>query len=178
MAQSDLSKYARHPWVPYIDADGSTRYYPALSWCRMEPDGTIVARVEDQPEVAVVYPPFMECDERKCYRRWLQYNFLLYPSYEIEEVGEDYVVARRADGVKFKVIGRLASKVLLELAKYPNGIELFDVLPILIGWAAALDPESYKEPSDSKIAEDAEAIVVGLGMMYYELGLIDVKRIR
>jgi hypothetical protein len=178
MSKVDLSKYARFPQVPYIAEDGNTKHYPSLSWCEQEPDGTIVCDVRKVPRVAAIYPPLMECDERKCYNRWLQYDFVIYPNYELEEVGEDYAVVRRTDGVRFKVVGRVDSKILLELARYPNGVELFDILPILIGWIAVVHPERYKNPADELIAEDAGIVIVGLGSLYYELGLIDLKRVR
>jgi len=176
--RTDLARFARFPWVPYIAEDGSTKYYPSLCWAELEPDGTVLARVANQPNVATVYPPFIECDEIKCYNRWLEHDFVLHPNYEIEELGENYAVVRRSDGVRFKVVGRLTSKTLLELAKYPNGINLFEFISIMIGWIAVLDPESHKNPSDALLAEDAGVVICDIGTLYYELGLVEVKRVK
>jgi len=144
----------------------------------MEPDGIIVAEMEKVPNVAPVYPPIVECDNERCWRGWLKYDLMLYPNYEVEELGEDYVVARRSDGVRFKVVSWLSTRILLELAKYPNGVDLFELLPVLLGWVATAVPEEFANPTDKLIAEYSESIVDLIGILYYELGLIEVVRVR
>jgi len=178
MPQADLSKYARHPWVPYVDKDGSIKYYPALYWCSAEPDGTVVCDGEKIPRFATFYPPLEECDGKMCHRWWLKYDFTLYPSYEIEEMGEYEIVVRRSDGVRFKLVDWLAKVILLELAKKPSGMDLFELIPLVLGWMATARPDLFQNPSDELIARESEVIVDAVGSLHYEFGLIDIKRVR
>jgi len=175
MPQAELSKYARHPWVPYVDRDGSIKYYPSLSWCSVEPDGTIVADMDNEPEVAAFYPPLEECDGRRCYRRWLQYDFVVFPNYEIEELGEDYVVVRRSDGVRFKLVGWLYRTILLELSKHTGGVDFMVFVQLMLGWMAQAKPEVFRNPTDEVIARHAEYVVQTVGLLYYEFGLVEPK---
>jgi len=176
MPEVDLSKYARHPQVPCVGDDGRIYYRPALTWAKLLEDGTIYADVRDEPEEGTVYPPLEECDGRKCYRRWLERTFILYPNYEIEEIrSERDIIVRRSDGVRFWLAGRLYRALLLELAKYPNGIELFEFLPLALGWMAAIWPERFRDADDKTIAKEAEVAVGAIGVLYYEYGLIDLK---
>jgi len=178
MARADLSRYARHPQVFYVDKDGSTKHYPSLSWCDQEPDGTVVCDAEKIPRVATYYQPLEECDGKMCHRWWLKYDFMLYPNYEVEEVGEDEIVVRRSDGVRFRLLDWLSKVILLELARRPGGMDLFELIPIVLGWMATARPDLFKEPTDELIARESEVIVDAVGSLYYELGLIDVKRVR
>lgn len=176
MPEVDLSKYARHPQVPYVDKDGSIKYYPALYWCSAEPDGMVVADMDNEPEVAAFYPPLEECDGEKCYRRWLQYDFTLYPNYEIEELGEDYVVVRRSDGVRFKLVGWLYRTILLELSKHINGVDFIVFAQLMFGWMAQAKPEVFSNPTDEVIVRHVEYVVQTVGLLYYEFGLVELKR--
>jgi hypothetical protein len=178
MSKVDLSRYARFPQVFYVDDDGSTKHYPSLSWCEQDPDGTIVCDVEKIPRVATYYPPLEECDERRCYNRWLQYDFMLYPNYEIEEVGRIEIVVRRSDGVRFKLVSWLWKTILLELAKRPEGMDLFELIPIVLGWMATARPDLFKEPTDELIARESRVIVDAVGALHYEVGVIEVKRVK
>jgi len=177
MSQADLSKYARHPWVPYVDRDGSIKYYPALYWCELAPDGTVVSDGEKEPELAVFYPPLTECDGKMCHRWWLKYDFVLYPNYEVEELGDYEIVVRRSDGVRFRLINWLYKVILLELAKRPDGMDLFELIPLVLGWMATAKPDLFQNPTDELIAEQSDFIADVIGRLYYEFGLIDVKRV-
>jgi hypothetical protein len=178
MAKADLSRYARFPQVFYVDKDGSTKHYPSLSWCKQDSDGTVVCDADDVPVVAVYYQPLEECDGKMCHRWWLKYDFMLYPNYEIEEVGRIEIVVRRSDGVRFKLVSWLWKTILLELAKRPGGMDLFELIPIVLGWMATARPDLFKEPTDELIARESEVIVDAVGRLHYEMGVIEVKRVK
>jgi hypothetical protein len=178
MAKADLSRYARFPQVFYVDKDGSTKHYPSLSWCEQEPDGTVVCDGMKEPELAVYFPPLTDCDGKMCHRWWLKYDFVLYPNYEIEEVGEYEIIVRRSDSVRFRLLSWLWKTILLELARSPSGVDLFEFVPVILGWMATARPDLFKEPTDQFLTEQFDYVVDVISRLYYEMALIDVKRVK
>ena len=176
----DLSKYALHKEIPYIDNDGRLKYRPALSWAKLEPDGTIVLDMNDLPMTADIYPPLDIIDEKDktVYQAWVaeMEKFILHPNYVIEEVGDTHIVVTRSDGVRFKLIGWLFKATLLELAAYPGGVDLNEFLTILVARMAERHPERFEGDTDKKIIEAVRAAFDNIGQLYYECGLILVEK--
>jgi len=110
----DLSKYAYKQYILAIDANDNLVYVSSTAWWYVDSDGSIVIDfsrfIEWQRKsgYVVVEEPLSTCDERDCYRDWLDCDkFILYPNFEIIELNEkSYTlkVRRKSDGVLFKIV--------------------------------------------------------------------------
>ena len=176
--ECELTKYAPHKYVPYIDDDGSIRYRPALCWARME-NGVIVANGRDIPREGGLYPPLEVIEGDAVYNAWIaeMEKFVLYPNYVIEEIGDNWILVTRSDGVRFKIIHWLSKTVLLELAGYPEGAKLDEFLPLIIARMAEHKPKYFEEDTDKKIARAADVVIATIGELYMEFGLINIEKL-
>ena len=174
----DLSKYALHKEVPYIDNDGRLKYRPALSWARLESDGTIVVDFHNRPREACIYPPFDVIDEKEgvVYQAWIaeMERFILYPNYTIEEVGDIYAVVVRSDGVRFKIVGWVDKQILIDLAAFLDGVALHEFLTLMLTRIAGRYPDKIKE--DANMARYTGALIFALGVLHNECGLVLVEK--
>jgi len=179
MAQ-DLPKYALRREIPYIGEDGKIHYRTALSWAKLGSNGIIIADAKDIPREGGIYPPLEVIEGDTVYNAWIaeMEKFVLYPHYDIEEVGDNWVLVTRADGVRFKVIHWLCKTVLLELTNYPEGARLDEFLPVVIARMAEHRPEYFEENTDKKIAKAADIVIDAVGILYMELGLIRVEKLQ
>jgi hypothetical protein len=176
--ECELTKYAPHKYVPYIDDDGSIRYRPALCWARME-NGVIVANGRDIPREGGLYPPLEVIEGDAVYNAWIaeMEKFVLHPNYAIEEIGDNWILVTRSDGVRFKIIHWLSKTVLLELAGYPEGAKLDEFLPLIIARMAEHKPKYFEEDTDKKIARAADVVIATIGELYMEFGLINIEKL-
>jgi hypothetical protein len=178
--ECELTKYAPHKYVSYIDNDGNIRNRPALCWGKLGEGGTVVIDARDLPRVASVYPPLEVYDEseKSLYRAWIaeMEKFILYPNYTIEELGDNWATVTRSDGVRFRVVGWLFKTILLELSAYPDGVDLSKFLMLLIARMAEKRPAFFDGDVDKKIAKAGEIVVEAIGPLYYECGLINITK--
>jgi hypothetical protein len=178
--ECELTKYAPHRYVQYIDHDGNIRNRPALCWGKLGEGGVVVIDARDLPRVASVYPPLEVYDEseKSLYRAWIaeMEKFILNPNYTIEELGDNWATVTRSDGVRFRVVGWLLKTILLELSAYPGGVDLSEFLMLLIARMAERRPEFFEGDVDKKIAKAAEIVVEAVGPLYYECGLINITK--
>ena len=173
----DLSKYALRREIPYIGEDNRIHYRPTLNWARMEPDGTIVIEMGKEPKMSSLYPPFDVIEKDYVYEAWIAEmdKFRLYPNYTVEEVGDREILVTRSDGVRFKGIGWLRKTVLLELVGHPDGVPLDEFLTLIIYRMAEKHPERFQNP-DKDIPQNAPAVIVELGILHNECGLVLVEK--
>jgi len=177
--ECELAKYAPYKYIPYFDEHGHLQYRPSLCWGRLEPDGTIVADADDEPKEGDVFPPFEQIDGDYVYRVWLDKmdKFILYPNYTIEELGSNWALVVRSDGVRIKRICWLSKAILLELSNYPEGIRLDEFLQLIIARMAEHREEFFEGDLDEKIAKAAEIAITDIGVLVAELGLIKVEKL-
>jgi len=177
--ECELTKYAPYKYIPFFDEQGRLRYRPSLCWARLEPDGRIVADVDDEPKDGDVFPPFEEIDGNYVCRVWLDKmdKFILYPNYTIEELGSNWVLVTRSDGVRIKRICWLSKAILLELSNYPEGVRLDEFLPLIIARMAEHKPDFFEGDMDRKIAEAADIAIIDIEVLAAELGLIKVEKL-
>ena len=92
--ECELTKYAPHKYVPYIDEKGRVQYRPSLCWARME-KGVIVANGRDMPREGGLYPPLEVIEGDTIYDAWIaeMEKFILHPNYAIEEIGDNWVIS-------------------------------------------------------------------------------------
>jgi hypothetical protein len=180
--ECELTKYAPHKYVQYIDHDGNIRNRPSLCWAKLGEDGTIIVDIRDLPRAAHVYPPLevYDVNEKTLYRAWVaeMEKFILYPNYTIEEVGGNWATLTRSDGVRFRVVGWLDKTILLELSAYPDGIDLNEFLMLIVARMAEKRPQFFEGDADKKIADATGIAFEAIGLLYYELGLINIAKIQ
>jgi hypothetical protein len=112
--QVNLSKYALKEYVLAIDSNNNLVYVPTLVWAYMDSDSAIAidfrtyVEWEKRTGYSIVAEPLVSCDEKDCYRDWLDCErFVLQPNFEIVEMDErSYTlkVRRKSDGVLFKIV--------------------------------------------------------------------------
>jgi hypothetical protein len=106
LKECELTKYASHKYVQYIDANGNIQNRPSLCWAKLGEAGTIVIDARDLPRVASVYPPLevYDTNEKLLHCAWIaeMEEFILYPNCIIEELGENWATVTRSNGVRFK----------------------------------------------------------------------------
>jgi hypothetical protein len=177
--ECELTKYAPHKYVPYIDEKGRVQYRPSLCWARME-NGVIVANGRDMPREGGLYPPLEVIEGDTIYDAWIaeMEKFVLHPNYAIEEIGDNWVLATRNDGVRFKIIHWLSKTVLVELSGYPEGAKLDEFLALIVARMAEHKPGYFKEDTDKKIARAADVVIDAIGELYMEFGLINIEKLQ
>jgi len=104
-------------------------------------------------------------------------KFVLHPNYAIEEIGDNWILVTRNDGVRFKIIHWLSKTVLLELAGYPEGAKLDEFLPLIIARMAEHKPKYFEEDTDKKIARATDVAIAAIGELYMEFGLINIEKL-
>jgi len=177
--ECELTKYAPYKNVPYIGEHGEIKYRPALCWARME-HGIIVAEFRNAPREGGIYPPLEVIEGESIYDAWIaeMEKFILYPNYDVEELGDIWILVNRSDGVQIKVVHWLCKTILLELARYPEGARLDEFLPVIIARMAEHRPEYFKDDTDKKIARAADVVIAAIGTLYMELGLIKIEKLQ
>ena len=174
---TDLSRFALRKEIPYVDEKGNVHYRQALAWAEMAPDGTIIVEMGREPRVSSLYPPFDVLEEDHVYEAWVAEmdKFVLYPNYSVEEVGDRWILVTRSDGVRFKGVGWLRKTVLVELAGYPSGVGLDEFLTLMILRMAEKHPERFQDP-DRDIPKQAPVVIIELGILHNECGLVLVEK--
>jgi hypothetical protein len=175
----DLSKYALRKEIPYIDEKGELRYRPALAYAEMESDGTIVLDLNKAPKEAFLCPPFdvIEEETRTVYQAWIAEmdKFILHANYSIEEVADTWITVSRSDGVRFKLIGWIAKQALVDLAGYPEGVDLAEFTTLMLLRMAERHPEKFQDP-DKAAVKYSGSIIMLLGLLHNEAGLVLVEK--
>jgi hypothetical protein len=143
--QVDFSKIAVRPYLQALDRNANLVYVPSYAWWYLDSDGSIVLdwkRLREWEEgngYAVVPEPFESCDEKDCYRNWLDCeNFVLYPNFDVVEFNEraPYIKLRRRDnGVVFKITSLTLAHLLMEIEP---GMTMCKVIPLFTGILAKL----------------------------------------
>jgi hypothetical protein len=156
---------------------GNIHYRQALAWAELAPDGTIIVEMGREPRVSSLYPPFDVIEEDSVYEAWIAEmdKFKLYPNYSVEEVGDRWILVARSDGVRFKGVGWLRKTVLMELAGYPSGVGLDEFMTLMILRMAERRPEKFQNP-DRDIPEQAHVVIIELGILHNECGLVLVEK--
>lgn len=175
----DLSKYALRKEIPYIDEKGELRHRPALAWAEMGPDGIIVLDLNKMPNETYLCPPFdvIEEESRTVYQAWVAEmdKFILRANYSIEEMGDTWITVSRSDGVRFKLIGWIAKQVLVDLAGYPEGVDLAEFITLMLLRMAERHPEKFQDP-DKAAVKYSGSIIMLLGLLHNEAGLVLVEK--
>jgi len=150
--QVDLSKIVAKPYLQAFDRNNNLIYVPSYTWWYLDSDGSIVldcmrfAEWEEKTGYVVVPEPFESCDEKDCYRNWVDCDkFILYPNFNIVEFNEGapYLKVRRSgDGAAFKVVGPVAAYLLLELE---HGMSLCEAILLYTALKAKLRALSEEE---------------------------------
>jgi len=144
--QVDFSKIAARPYLQAFDRNRNLIYVPSYAWWYLDPsDGSIVLdwkrfrEWEEKNGYAVVGEPFESCDEKDCYRNWLDCeNFVLYPNFDVVEFNEraPYIKLRRKDnGVVFKILSLTVAHLFMEIEP---GMTLCEVIPLFTAILAKL----------------------------------------
>jgi hypothetical protein len=143
-------------------------------------NGVIVADARDMPREGNIYPPLEVVEGDMIYNAWVaeMEKFVLYPNYVIEEIGDNWAVVTRSDGVRFKIIHWLSKTVLVELSGYPEGVRLDEFLALIVARMAEHKPGYFKEDTDKKIARAANVAIDTIGELYMEFGLINIEKLR
>ena len=174
----DLSRYALRKEIPCIGEDGKIYYRRALAWARMEQDGTIVVDFNSRPRESCLSPPFDVIDKREgvIYQAWIaeMERFKLYSNYTVEEIGDNYIIVLRSDGVRFKLTGWINKQILVDLAGFPDGVALHEFLTLMLARIAERYPDKLKDDKD--IARYTGALIYGFGVLHNECGLLLVEK--
>jgi len=151
--QVDFSKIAARPLLPALDANNNLVYVPSYAWWYLDPsDGSIVLdwrrfrEWEERNGYAVVGGPFESCDEKDCYRNWIDCeNFVLYPNFDVVEFNEraPYIKLRRRDnGVVFKITSLTLAHLFMEIEP---GMTMCEVIPLFTALLAKLGKLTKEE---------------------------------
>jgi len=150
--QVDLSKIVAKPYLQAFDRNNNLIYVPSYAWWYLDSDGSIVLdwrrlrEWEERNGYAVVGEPFESCDERDCYRNWLDCeNFVLYPNFDVVEFNEraPYIKLRRKDnGVVFKITSLTLAHLFMEIEP---GMTMCEVIPLFTALLAKLGKLTKEE---------------------------------
>jgi hypothetical protein len=188
--QVDFSKIAARPYLQAFDRNRNLIYVPSYAWWYLDPsDGSIVLdwkrfrEWEEKNGYAVVGEPFESCDERDCYRNWLDCeNFVLYPNFDVVEFNErvPYIKLRRKDnGVVFKILSLTVAHLFMEIEP---GTTLCEVIPLFTAILAKLgkltkeELELLEKDPVQLEARHAELLVDALTNLGVAPGLIIVHK--
>jgi hypothetical protein len=150
--QVDFSKITVRPYLQAFDRNNNLIYVPSYAWWHLDSDGSIVLdwrrrrEWEERNGYAVVGEPFESCDERDCYRNWLDCeNFILYPNFDVVELNEraPYVKLRRKDNdVVFKIPSLTLAHLFMEIEP---GMTMCEVIPLFTALLAKLGKLTKEE---------------------------------
>jgi len=187
--QVDFSRIAMKPYVPAIDANDNLVYVPSAEWWYVDSDGSIVLDVRKKNEwcrrtgYAIVVEPFVTCDERDCYRDWVECDkFVLYPNFEIVEINEkeQYIkVKRSSDGVVFKIPSLTIAYLFAELEPGMNlceAIVLFTAIIAKLGKLTREDEELLEKDPVALEIKHGEILIDFLTIFGTIPGLIIVQK--
>ena len=187
--QVDFSRIAMKPYVPAIDANDNLVYVPSAEWWYVDSDGSIVLDVRKKNEwcrrtgYAIVVEPFVTCDERDCYRDWVECDkFVLYPNFEIVEINEkeQYIkVKRSSDGVVFKIPSLTIAYLFTELEPGMNlceAIVLFTAIIAKLGKLTREDEELLEKDPVALEIKHGEILIDFLTIFGTIPGLIIVQK--
>jgi len=188
--QVDFSKIAARPLLPALDANNNLVYVPSYAWWYIDPsDGSIVLDLRKRNEWArrtgyvIVVEPFVHCDERDCYRDFLDCDkFVLYPNYTIVELNEraQYIkVKRNGDGVVFKIPHITVAYLFAELEPgmtFCEAVPLFTAILAKLGKLTKEDMELLDKDPVKLEVEHAEILTDALTNLGVAPGLIIVQK--
>jgi hypothetical protein len=162
--QVDFSKIAARPLLPALDASNNLVYVPALAWAYMDSDGAIAidfrryVEWEKRTGYSIVAEPLVSCDEKDCYRDWLDCEkFVLQPNFEIVEMDErSYTlkVRRKSDGVLFKIVND--PKWFYYMVELEPGMTYCEAVPLFIALLAKL---GRLKPEDHELLDKDPAML-------------------
>lgn len=166
--------------IKVVFPDGSVREVSTdevLSKCRRDGEVIVLDRETIHPRASsYVFPRLVEYDGRQFINVFKNYvgkdRPRLYPRFEVEELGTDYMIVMRRDGVLFKVADPNSAEVLGNI--YANaGISLSDLITLELTIYAKESPNEFEKDPEYPTAL-VTFIVDTVGFFAYVADLVEL----